>query len=92
MNRGTKIILSLKEDMKEYLEEKKLRELVQRYSEFINFPIYLYCQKEVSKEVELEEGEEVPEEEIEETPETEEPIKIEMNDEDDNNDPVLDEK
>lgn len=43
LNRGTKIILSLKQDMKEYLEEKKLKELVNRYSEFINFPIYLYA-------------------------------------------------
>lgn len=45
--------------MKEYLEDKKLRELVKRYSEFINFPIYIWAEKEISKEVELEEGEEV---------------------------------
>jgi heat shock protein beta len=49
--------------MKEYLEEKKLKELVQKYSEFINFPIYIWSKKEVSKEVEIEEGEEVPKEE-----------------------------
>ena len=58
LNRGTKIILSLKQDMKEYLEEKKLKELVNRYSEFINFPIYLYAQKEISKEVEIDDDEE----------------------------------
>lgn len=57
LTRGTKIILTLKQDMKEYLEEKKLKELVMRYSEFINFPIYLWTKKEISKEVELEEGE-----------------------------------
>ena len=31
--------------MKEYLEEKKLKELVKKYSEFINFPIYLWTSK-----------------------------------------------
>lgn len=68
MNRGTKIILHLKEDMKEYLEEKKLKEMINRYSEFINFPIYLYTKKEISKEVEIE-GEEA---DVEETPVIEE--------------------
>lgn len=90
MTRGSKIILSLKPEMKEYLEEKKLKELVNRYSEFINFPIFLYTKKEVSKEVELEEDE-VPEEPVEELNE-DEPIKIENNDEDDNDEPALDEK
>ena len=60
--------------MKEYLEEKKLKELVQKYSEFINFPIYIWSKKEVSKEVEIEEGEEAPKEE--EKKEQEEPIKM----------------
>lgn len=69
--------------MKEYLEEKKIKELVQRYSEFINFPIYLWTKKEVSKEVELEEGEEIPKEEKKD----DEPVKV-VNDEDENNEPV----
>ena len=43
--------------MKEYLEEKKLKELVKKYSEFINFPIYLWSSKQVDKEVEVEEEE-----------------------------------
>ena len=37
----------LQEETQEYLEEAKLKELVARYSEFINFPIYLYASKEV---------------------------------------------
>lgn len=49
--------------MKEYLEESKLKELINRYSEFINFPIYLYAKKEISKEVEVEEEEPQPENE-----------------------------
>lgn len=37
----------LQEETQEYLEEAKLKELVAKYSEFINFPIYLYASKEV---------------------------------------------
>ncbi len=36
----------------EYADEAKLRELVARYSEFINFPIYLMATKEVDVPVE----------------------------------------
>lgn len=50
------------EDAQEYLEEAKLKELVAKYSEFINFPIYLYSSKEVDKEVPVDE-EEAPEDE-----------------------------
>lgn len=76
MKRGTKIILTLKQDMQEYLEEKKLKELVARYSEFINFPIYVWAKKEISKEVELE-GDELDQAEEEKKPEEDdEPVKI----------------
>ena len=39
-------MLSLKEDCLEFLEEERLKGLIKRYSEFINFPIYLYTSKE----------------------------------------------
>ncbi len=42
LGRGVEINIYLKEEAQEYLEESKLESLVQRYSEFINFPIYLY--------------------------------------------------
>ena len=42
LGRGTKIVLSLKEDCLEFLEEERLKGLIKRYSEFITFPIYLY--------------------------------------------------
>ncbi|THG15926.1 hypothetical protein TEA_008961 [Camellia sinensis var. sinensis] len=45
------ILLHLREEAGEYLEESKLKELVKRYSEFINFPIYLWAIKEVDVEV-----------------------------------------
>merc|ERR1711959_364889 len=51
LGRGTKITLSLKEDMLEYLEERKLKDLVKKHSEFIGFPIRLWVEKTEEKEV-----------------------------------------
>ena len=51
MTRGTKIILHLKEDQLEYLEERKCKDLVKKHSEFIGFPIELYVEKSQDKEV-----------------------------------------
>ncbi|RLN53593.1 hypothetical protein BBJ29_007333 [Phytophthora kernoviae] len=50
--RGTRIVMKLKEDMLEYLEERKLKDLVKKHSEFIGFPIKLYVEKTEEKEVE----------------------------------------
>ena len=49
--RGTRIVLHLKEDMSEYLEEKRVKDLVKKHSEFIGFPIKLYTEKTTEKEV-----------------------------------------
>merc|ERR1712146_484704 len=49
IGRGTRITLHLKEDMQEYLEEKRLKELVKKHSEFIGFPIKLYVEKETRR-------------------------------------------
>ena len=62
LGRGTQINIYLKDDAAEYADQDKLKELVTRYSQFINFPIYLNATKEVSEEVEIEEGEEDDEE------------------------------
>merc|ERR1719327_1581621 len=51
LKRGTRIILHLKEDMSEYLEEKRIKDLVKKHSEFIGFPVMLYTEKTTEKEV-----------------------------------------
>jgi molecular chaperone HtpG len=50
MTRGTKIILKLKEDQQEFLEEIKLKDLIKKHSEFIGFPIELMVEKTTDKE------------------------------------------
>lgn len=49
--RGTRIILTLKEDQQEFLEERKLKDLIKKHSEFIGFPIELMVEKTTDKEV-----------------------------------------
>ncbi|KAK8930515.1 Heat shock protein 83 [Platanthera zijinensis] len=63
LGRGTKIILYLKEDQLDYLEERRLKDLVKKHSEFISYPIYLWTEKTTEKEISDDEDEEKKEEE-----------------------------
>merc|ERR1712008_504143 len=67
--RGTKVICYLKEDQSEFLEERRLKDLVKKHSEFIGFPIELYVEK--SKEKEVTDSEEEEEEKKDEEKEEE---------------------
>jgi len=58
LERGTRISLYLKEEAQDYLEPSKLRDLIKKYSEFINFDIYLYTSKVIDEEIEVADDEE----------------------------------
>ena len=91
LDRGVEINIYLKEEAQEYLDEDKLKELVGKYSEFINFPIYIWSSKEVEEEVPVEDEDEDATAEdddaqVEEDEEDEEDDGIEDEDEDEEDD------
>ena len=57
LKRGSKIVLYMKEDQAEFIEEKKVKEVVKKHSQFIGYPIKMLCQKEREKEVSDDEAE-----------------------------------
>ncbi|XP_012218219.1 heat shock protein 83 [Linepithema humile] len=89
IGRGTKIVLHIKEDQTEYLEEAKIKEIVKKHSQFIGYPIKLVVEKERDKELSEDEEEEPAKEE--EKTEDDKP-KIEDVGEDEDEDKPKDEK
>merc|ERR1712038_1389679 len=58
MKRGTEITLHMREDAHDYIDEKRIKDLVKKHSEFIGFPISLFTTKEEEKEVDASDDEE----------------------------------
>ncbi|XP_030032643.2 heat shock protein 83 [Manduca sexta] len=58
LGRGTKIVLHVKEDLAEFIEEHKIKEIVKKHSQFIGYPIKLMVEKEREKELSDDEAEE----------------------------------
>merc|ERR1711959_297364 len=63
LGRGSRVTLHLKEDAHDFLSEDKLKELAKKYSQFIQFPIYVKVKKEVDADAEEEDDDDDKDEE-----------------------------
>merc|ERR1712113_800507 len=82
LGRGTRVTLHLKEDAHDYLSEDKLKESAKKYSQFIQFPIYVKVKKEVEAEAEEDDDDDKEDEDEEKTDDVETKDDDEKEDED----------
>ena len=73
LKRGSVITLHLKDEAKDFLKPDTLKDLIKKYSQFINFPIYLWTPKTVTEEVPVDEDESADEKKSDDTTTTEKP-------------------
>merc|ERR1712040_5537 len=71
LGRGSRVTLHLKEDAHDYLSEDKLKESAKKYSQFIQFPIYVKVKKEVEAEAEEDDDDDKDDEDEEKTDDVE---------------------
>merc|ERR1712174_171048 len=71
IGRGTRLTLHMKEDVSEFLEESRLKDLVKKHSQFIGFPIKLYIEKTTEKEVTDDDDDDDDDDENEDKPKVE---------------------
>lgn len=57
LKRGSQISLYLKDEAVDFLEEDTVKNLIKKYSQFINFPIYVWSSKQVEEEIPIEDEE-----------------------------------
>jgi len=81
--RGTKIILHIKEDQLDFLDEKKVQEIIKKHSQFIGYPISLQMEKTRDKEVEDDEAEDAEDAEKDDEEKDDEEVKIDDAENDD---------
>ena len=63
LGRGTKIVLFMKDDQTDFLQESEIKAIVNKHSQFVGYPIKLLVEKERDKEVTDDEAEDDKKEE-----------------------------
>ncbi|EDW59236.1 endoplasmin homolog [Drosophila novamexicana] len=77
LKRGSIISLYLKDEAQDFLEEDTVRELIRKYSQFINFPIMMWSSKTVDEEVPVEDEAPAAEKSEDDIEEADEDVKVE---------------
>merc|ERR1712186_146682 len=81
LGRGTRVTLHLKEDAHDYLSEDKLKDTTKKYSQFIQYPIYVKVKKEVEAEAEEDDDDDDKEEEEDKDEEKKDDVETKDDDE-----------